>query len=186
MKKRIIIDLDDVITDASGWMHVINTFLGTNHTEKDSGSYYLQDIVPKEKWNDYIKYFRTQNTYDYCNINPDCIEVMKELNENYDIYICSAYVYRDDVMYSADALKYKFEFLMKYFPFIKPQKYIFMNDKSILNCDIRIDDKINNLDNAKTKILYTAYHNENISSEELEKQGIIRANNWKEIREILL
>ena len=46
MKKRIIIDLDDVITTADGWLYVINTFLGTNYKEEDSKSYYSKlDIV---------------------------------------------------------------------------------------------------------------------------------------------
>ncbi len=184
--KRIIIDLDDVITTSDGWLHVINTFLGTNYTEQDGPSYYLQDLVPKDKWEDYLAYFRTQNTYDFCKINEDCVEVIKELNEKYDIYICSAYVYRDDVMYSADALKYKFEFLIKNFPFIEPKKFVFLNNKNIIKCDIRIDDKLSNLEEAKTKILFTAYHNKTISNEELKERNVVRVNNWKEIKNILL
>ena len=36
------------------------------------------------------------------------------------------------------------------------------------------------------KLLFTAWHNENISESELDKQDIIRVNNWKEIEELLL
>ena len=51
---------------------------------------------------------------------------------------------------------------------------------------ISIDDKIENLINGDIKLLYTAYHNKNISKEELEEKGIIRVNNWLEIEKILL
>ena len=184
--KKIVIDLDDVITNCNGWLYAINKFLGTEYKEEDIKSYYIQDLVPKEKWEDYLKFFITQNTYDHCQINENCVDVIKKLNEKYEIYICSAYVYRDDVMYSADALKYKFEFLIKNFPFINPERFVFLNNKHIIDCDIRIDDKLDNLENAKSKLLYTAYHNKNISNEDLEKQGVVRVNGWNEIKEVLL
>ena len=92
-------DLDDVITNCNGWLYAINNFLGTDYKEEDVKSYYIQDLVPKEKWEDYLKFFVTQNTYDHCQINENCVDVIKKLNEKYEIYICSAYVYRDDVMY---------------------------------------------------------------------------------------
>lgn len=184
--KRLVIDLDDVITNCDGWFYVLNKFLGTNYTENDIKTYYIQDLVPDNKKKEYTQFFINYNTYDHCKLNDDCTEVLKELNEKYDVYICSAYIFRDDVMYSADALKYKFEFLMDRFPFMDPNKFIFLTNKSIIDCDIRIDDKINNLDNAELKLLYTAYHNKDISDEELEKQGIKRVNGWKEIKEILL
>jgi len=83
-------------------------------------------------------------------------------------------------------LKHKFEFLLKNLPFLDPNKFTFQTNKSILNCEIKIDDKMENLKNAEIKLLYTAYHNENISDDELRKENIIRVNNWKEIRKILL
>ena len=70
--------------------------------------------------------------------------------------------------------------------FIEPQNYIFTADKSIVNCDIKIDDKISNIEGAETKLLFTAWHNKDLTAEELNKQNIIRVNNWKEIRKVLL
>ena len=51
---------------------------------------------------------------------------------------------------------------------------------------VKIDDRIDNLKGAKTKILYTAYHNKDISDKELMKKKIIRANNWNDIKNILV
>lgn len=70
--------------------------------------------------------------------------------------------------------------------FIEPRNYIFTADKSIINCDIKIDDKIKNIEGASIKLLFTAWHNKELSNEKLKKDNIIRVNNWKEIYEILL
>jgi len=52
--------------------------------------------------------------------------------------------------------------------------------------DIKIDDKITNLDNSTTKILFNAWHNKTISEEELKDKNVIRVYNWKDIENILL
>ncbi len=70
--------------------------------------------------------------------------------------------------------------------FIEPRNYIFTADKSIINCDIKIDDKIKNIEGASIKLLFTAWHNKELNNEKLKKDNIIRVNNWKEIYEILL
>ena len=84
-------------------------------------------------------------------------------------------------------LKNKFKYLIKTFPFIEPQQYVFTTNKEIINCDIKIDDRAANLKGkAEKKLLFSAYHNKNIPDEELKKDGLIRVNNWKEVEKILL
>lgn len=183
---RIMIDIDNTIADSNGWLYLVNKFLNTNYTMDDVGDYYIQDLVPKERKDEFTKFFIKYNTYKYANVFPNCVEVIKKLNEKYDVYICSAYIFRDDLDYPGDALKYKYEFLRKTFPFMDPNKFIFLTDKEILNCEVKIDDVLSNLSNAKIKLLFTSYHNKNISDEELKKQGIVRVNNWLEIENILL
>ena len=63
----------------------------------------------------------------------------------------------------------KYKYLIKNFPFLDPNNNVFLRNKSVLNIDIKIDDRIDNLNGAKTKILFTAYHNKNISDKALEK-----------------
>ena len=179
--KKIMIDLDDTIVDQSGWLYVVNSFLNTSYTIDDVKGYYIQDLVPDDKREEFLKYFITKNTYLYSNIYPDCVDVIKRINEKYDLYICSAYVFRDLNSYSSDALKYKFDFLSENFPFIDPNKFLFLTNKSLLDCDIKIDDKINNLTGASMKILYTAYHNK----DDILNDDVIRVNNWLEIANLL-
>jgi len=57
---------------------------------------------------------------------------------------------------------------------------------------VQIDDRLSNLDESiDTKILFPSYHNKNISEEELNKKGAIRAgydwrDGWIEVAGILL
>ena len=73
------------------------------------------------------------------------------------------------------------------FPFISPYQYVFINDKSLLNCDIKIDDRLSNLKGyGEQKYWFDSYHNQEICDEELEKEGVIRVSGWKELETILL
>ena len=88
--------------------------------------------------------------------------------------------------------KYKFDFLVENFPFLNPKNFIFTNVKNIIKADIQIDDNIGNLNNdIEMRILFPSYHNKDITDEELNEKGIIRAgtdwrNGWNEVKKILL
>ena len=75
---------------------------------------------------------------------------------------------------------------MREFDFLDPEKVIFTNSKNIFKADVQIDDRLPNLKgDVKLKLLFNAYHNKNISDEELKENNVIRVKNWKEIEEIL-
>lgn len=184
--KKIMIDMDDVICD-KGYLNIVNDFLDTNYKIEDLKEYYIQDLVPKEKRDEYSKFFYEKNVYDYAEIIPGAYDIMKKLQEKYEIYITTTYIFKDYPKMSANNLKNKFNYLVKEFPYIKPEQYIFTSNKELINCDIKIDDKINNLEgNAQTKLLFSAYHNRKITDNELKQKGIIRVNSWYEIEKILL
>ena len=184
--KKLIVDMDDVLC-GKGFIRMINEFLETNYQEEDANSYYINDLIPKEKFSEWLQFFAEKNVYDYVDLVEDVQEVMRKLNEAYDIYIATSYVFRDDKQLSGKSLKDKFEYLYKNFPFINPEKYIFITNKEMIKADIRIDDSIQKLEgDAEIKLLFTAYHNVNISEEELKEKNLIRVNDWKEIEKILL
>lgn len=184
--KKIMIDMDDVICDG-GFLSLVNQFLKANYTLKDVKSYYIQDLIHKEQYKEWSEFFNTKNVYDYVKFLPNTYEVMEKLSKKYELYITTAYIFRDNEEYSANNLKNKFEWLSKNLPFISPDNYIFTTNKEIINCDIKIDDKLSNLSgNAQMKMLFTAYHNKELTDKELEKNGVIRVNGWKDIEKILL
>ncbi len=184
--KKIMIDMDDVIC-GGGFLKLVNDFLGTDYKEEDIHTYYIQDLIPEEKMQEWAKFFAQKNIYDYTQILPNAYNVMEELNKKYELYITTAYIFRDDKEKSSELLKNKFDYLIKNFPFIQPEQYIFTSNKEIVECQIKIDDKPSNLDgDAELKLLFTAYHNKNIPNEELQKNNLVRVNNWNEIGKILL
>ena len=180
--KKIMIDMDDVITEG-GFLHLINSYLKTDYKQEDFNEYYMQDIVPNKE--EFFRYFLENNQYDYCNLKKDAKEVLKELNMYYEIYITTSYLIKEVPNECGIILLQKFNYLKKELPFINPYQYIFTSNKSIINTDIKIDDKISNLENAKRKLLFTAYHNKNIKNKYLIENNIERVDEWKDVKKLL-
>lgn len=184
--KKLMVDMDDVICDG-GYLNLVNEFLNANYKIEDINTYYIQDLIPKEKLKEWSLFFNTKNVYDYCTTIPNICETLKKLSNKYEIYIVTAYIFRENEEYSANNLKNKYEWLYKNLPFIPPKNYIFTTNKEIIDCEIKIDDKLSNLEGkAETKILFTAYHNKEITDDMLKQKRVQRVNSWKEIEKILL
>lgn len=179
-----MVDMDDVLTYGN-FSKILEDYLGYKPDYDSIKNYYIQDILGDKK-DDFFSKFKDIDMYDNATLLPDSYDTLKELSKYYKIYICTDYIWREIVKYAGNNLKNKYNFLYKKLDFIEPKNFIFAADKSIINCDIKIDDKINNIEGAATKLLYTAWHNKDIPQEELAKQNIIRVNNWKEIGKILL
>lgn len=182
--QTIMVDMDNVITQGS-FSTILEDYLGYKPDYSIVKGYYVQDILGDKK-EDFFKYFVTRNLYENATLLPDCYNVLKKLNNYYKIYICTDYIWKEVISYAGDNLKNKYEFLYKELDFLEPQNFIFVCDKSIINCDIKIDDRPHNLKGAKKKILFTAYHNKEMTEEDLRKDSLIRANNWLDIENILL
>lgn len=183
--KRIMIDMDNVITNPL-FLDFINEFLGTNYKLDDLDEYYLQKLITKDS-DKFWDFINNKNLYKGIELFDGCYEVLEKLNKKYDVYIVTAYIWGDAYdEFIVNTLRDKYLFLKEKLPFIKPEKYIFTINKNIINFDIRIDDRLNNLEGSETKLLFTAWHNKNYSDIELKEKGVIRVNNWKDVEKILL
>lgn len=182
--KTIMVDMDDVLTYGN-FSKILEDYLGYKPAYDSIKTYYIQDILGDKK-EDFFNKFKDMDMYENATLLPDSYEVLKELSNYYKIYICTDYIWREIVEFAGNNLRNKYNFLYEKLDFIEPKNFIFVGDKSIVNCDIKIDDKLNNIEGAKTKLLFTAWHNKDLTEEELKKQNIIRVNNWKDIKEILL
>ncbi len=184
--EKLIVDMDDVIAE-KGFIRMINEFLGTNYTQENAESYYINDLIPKDRMDEWVEFYSNNNVYDYANIVEGAKETLEKLNEKYDLYIATAYVFRDAPQVSGKTLNDKYNFLIENFPFIDPHKFIFISNKELLEADIRIDDSPKKLiGKARLKLLFTAYHNKNMSEQELKENNFVRVNNWKDVEKILL
>ena len=104
----------------------------------------------------------------------------------YQLFVVTSYIWKEDIIDASTNLKNKYEYLRYFLPFIDPNNYIFITDKSKIKFDIGIDDRPKNLISCKQKILFTEFRNEKISDEDLALDGIVRANDWSEVKKLLL
>ena len=188
-RKSIMIDMDEVIV-VGRFLDYLIDFLGNVDYEELNKQYYRQELI-KGREEEFRKIYGYKNLYKDDNGNyveplPNCVDVIKKLNEKYDIYISTAYIWKKDVFDAATNLKNKFEYLHYWFPFIDTNKFVFMSDKTKVKYDIGIDDRISNLESCSTKLLFSDARNIKITDEELENKGIIRVNNWLDVEKNLL
>ena len=176
-----MIDMDDVLTSGN-FIYYLEEYLGKKIDINQYKFYSLQELLGNKKM-DFFNKFKDLNMYQNAVLLPNCYEVLKELNEIYKIYICTAYIWPEIISYAGNNLKDKYQFLYENLDFIDPRNYIFAEDKAIVNCDIKIDDKLENLKNAKLKLLYTAWHNKDL---DLEEENLIRVNDWLDIKRALI
>lgn len=187
-RKSIMIDMDEVIV-VGIFSEFLTEFLGEVDFEKLNGQN-RQDLI-RGKEEEFKKIYKYKNLYkndreDYIEPLPDCVNVVKELNEKYDVYIVTAYVWKENVIDAATNLKNKFEYLHYWFPFIDTNNFIFMSNKTKIKYDIGIDDRTSNLENCNKKLLFTEFRNKKLTDEELESRKIIQVNNWLDVKRELL
>ena len=182
--KTIMVDMDNVITDGV-FLDYINEYLKTNYTFSDLDDYYyVQGLIGDR--HDFWNWVADKNFYENAPLIDGCYEVLKKLNDLYDVYIVTTYLWNESKDISGYNVMNKYYYLKEKLPFIKPEKYIFTSNKKIVNFDIRIDDRINNLEGAKTKLLFTAWHNKNIDEKMLADNNILRVNGWNDIARLLI
>ena len=182
-KKSIMIDMDEVIV-VGRFSDYLVEFLGNVNFE-NLHTQNRQDLI-KGREEEFRRIYKYKNLYknnngDYIEPLPNCVDVIKKLNEVYDVYIVTSYIWKEDVIDAATNLKNKYEYLHYWFPFIDTNKFIFMTNKTKIKYDIGIDDRISNLQSCNKKLLFTEFRNKKITDEELTDKGIIRVNNWLEV-----
>ncbi len=183
--KKILVDLDDVLS-IDAYLNMMNDILNKKFTYDDINDYYIENILTKEELIEYRKAFRKGNVYDYASVAERSKEVLMRLMLDYEIYICSSFYSELDKEIFPEMLKHKCDFVLKNYPYLDMKNFIFTNNKQMIDADIRIDDRIDNLKEGSINLLYTAYHNKDIDAEKLKEKNIIRVNNWSDIEDKLI
>ncbi len=168
MKKRIALDMDEVIAD------VVPKFL--DYYEEATGT-----RPPKEEWwgrkiyqlegGEHIREFLSDDGF-FADlpVMENSQETVKWLNEHYDVFVVTA------ATEFRNSLRDKYDWLHLHFPFITWKNFVLCGDKTIIKADYMIDDHIYNLEQFQGKgLLYTASHN-------IHETRFTRVNNWKEVR----
>lgn len=183
-----MIDLDETIV-SGGYLESLNDYLGTDYKPEDIKEYYISNILPPEENDKYLDYFyKNVNVYEKAHVIPNALEVIEEMSKVYDLYICTAFFDKRKPNECIIMSRYKYQWILQNMPYISPRKILLTSAKELIMCDVKIDDKVSNLKRGygKIKLLLTTNHNKHYTKEELASYGIVRVNNWLEIRSILL
>ena len=184
--KTIMIDMDDVLTRGN-FENLIDTYLGYPYDYNSFDGYRLQEILGDKK-HDFFLWMREQDLYENAVLMDGCFEVLKELNQKYEVYIVTDYAWPEEEMldYNGKFIGDKYRFLRKELPFFKPSQLVFLSNKKLFHTDIKIDDRLDNLEGGSMKLLFHARSNQKWKDFELERDGITRVNSWEDIRNLLL
>lgn len=170
---KIGIDYDSTLFNTIDvWIDLYNKKYDDKLTINDFKFWDIHKSLPKEKSNKFYSILDNNELWE--NIKPlnNAVEVVKDLNEEYEVYIITATHHNH--------IKIKSEILLKYFPFIEYKQIISCYYKQIINVDIMIDDNLENLIGGKyRKILIDYPWNRDVDDYD---RGIERFKNWKEIR----
>ena len=174
--KRIAIDMDDVLAKTT---HVIIERIN----EIVQGQFTYEELMTSssEYKQEFYNHYTTHNSFlwepgffENIPVNEDAVEVVKKLQEQYEIFIVSA------ATEFPNSLKEKLNWMEKHFPFITWKHIVFCGHKYMIQADYLIDDHEKNLHTfTGTPLLYTAPHNLHITD-------FKRVNDWKEIEKLLL
>lgn len=175
MKKRIAIDMDDVMADTHA--KFVRLYL-----EGEMPRYTLEELKEKsfhELFDDYEYEAISKRVYEPgffrdIPVMEGAQDVIGALMKKYEIFIASA------AQEFPDSLRDKWDWLQEHFPAISWRNYIFMGDKSVLNTAYLIDDMPRNLRTFQGKgLLFDALHNRN-------DKHFKRVKSWEEVAKILL
>ena len=171
--QRIAVDMDGVLSDT------VEQFLAWE--EKETGvRKTIEEIMGRpelEVFPNSKKYLHTKDFFRTTLVMTDSQEILKSLNEQYEVFIVSA------ATEFPLSLTEKQAWLNEFFPYITWQQMVFCGSKDIIQTDIMIDDHFKNLNGFKgsLSILYTQPHNAYADSGRHR-----RVHDWKEIATLLL
>ena len=158
---RILVDMDDVIADATQrFLDWYERDYGIHYTKEDLRGTKLHLIVPEEHRQVVRRYPHHEDFFKDLPVIKDSIEVVEQLYKRFEVYIASA------AMEFPYSLAPKNKWLDEHFPFINWKRRIFCGDKSVLKADVLIDDHDFNLSvftgrpivfSAPHNLLYTEY-----------------------------
>lgn len=172
-KKRIAIDMDEVMADTVGkLLRCYNRDYDDCITMADLRGKKLRHVAKCGL--EVYRYFDDPAFLRDLDVMPDSQEVIRALQDRYEVFVASA------AMEVPASFAAKYEWLREHFPFIPPSHIVFCGDKSIINADYLIDDHTYQFARFRGQgILFTAAHN-------VEETGYPRVDNWREVAELFL
>ncbi|HLO43501.1 MAG TPA: hypothetical protein VK175_04145 [Leadbetterella sp.] len=173
--KTIIIDMDDVLADASARiLEIFNELNNTNISKDFFDNRDFYEFINSNGHKTYRHRLFDPGFFGGLEVMPDAQEVVKELAAKHNVYVVSA------ATEFPNSLKEKYDWMAEHFPFISWRNFMLCGDKSIVKGDIMIDDHEKNLKSFDgEKLLFDAMHNKLLT-------GYHRVHDWQEVHRHIL
>ena len=175
---KIAIDFDGVLFPTME--HVVELYNRKHNTSFDVSqitTYNLHDSFPAEVADELIEFFVDKDVYSSLQPYKGSIRAVKTLVEQgHEIYIATSTDVRN--------MEWKEELLQKHFPFIPKNNLLRIHNKGLLNVDVLIEDK---LDNLKNTFAYGVCFDQpwNQDSDADYVYGLYRIHHWGEINNVI-
>lgn len=159
-KISIAIDMDDVLAGTTE--KIIRSYNFLHHTDfapDDLATLDLKRLFDEPTMQILFEEMNAPGFTRDLVVKEHAIEVVRELNEIYDVYIATA------AMEIPGSFHDKFDWLQEHFPFLDVNHYIYCGNKKVVRSDYLIDDNLRQLHQFQgTGILYTAHLNRHIEA----------------------
>ena len=141
-------------------------------------TYNLYDCLPEDTADELISLFVEKTTYNSLQPYKGSIKAVQSLvNKGHEIIIATATDVRN--------LEWKEKLLQRYFQFIPKENLIRIHNKKLLNVDVLVDDKLDNLIQS-TFVERVCFNQKwNIDKNADYAYSIYRINNWGEIINVI-
>ena len=175
---KICVDIDDILCDlVQTGVRLYNSKAGTNIALSDITSFNLRECMSNTDADGVLAIFNGVEIYDHLKPIPDSQWGLETLfKQGHHVFLATATPYK--------SFASKVEWVCKNFSCVAPEDIICIQNKSVLNCDIMVDDKLDNLTkNLCERIALDYPWNRNKDKEFV--YDIIRAHSWKDIVNII-
>lgn len=175
---KIAIDFDETLFPTLE--KVIELYNKRNNTSIDLSNittYNLYDCLSADVADEIISLFVDKTVYNSLQPYKGSIKAVQSLiNKGHEVFIATATDVRN--------LEWKEKLLQRYFPFIPKENLIRIHNKKLLNVDVLIDDKLDNL--TQTFAERVCFHQPwNVDKDTDYVYSIYRINNWGEMTNVI-
>lgn len=169
MKKRILIDMDEVMADVIPKFEMIyEREMGAKITKEEYRGKKVYDMEGAKRLRDVL---HEKGFFADLPVMPGSQDVIRELMEDYEVFIVTS------AMEFKNSFVDKYDWLQKHFPFIHWRNFVFCGQKGMIQADYMIDDHVRNIEGFEGHgLLFTASHN-------VFEKRFTRVNNWEDIRD---
>jgi 5'(3')-deoxyribonucleotidase len=175
---RIAIDFDSTLFPSmEKVVELYNKKYNASIDMSQINMYDLHDCFPSDVADELLELFVDKSVYDCLTPYKGAVRAVKTLIEHgHEVYIATSTDVRN--------MEWKEELLQKHFPFIPKKNLIRIHNKSLLNADILVDDKLDNLKSTfADRICFDQNWNRDEEADWV--YSIYRIHHWGEIINII-